>query len=104
MKFNQFAELTGYLFFFVIVLYVAFVLVRFTKTQKENKETERKQYHKSGYYLLMGGFAGFLLSIICLNMFDGRISSEEELGIWYLTILLSTCIGSLAGFAFSGKK
>lgn len=104
MNFNQFAEITGYFIFFIIVLYVTFILVRFTKTREEKNETEKKQFNKSILFLLLGGVAGFLLSIAALNITVGKISSEEEVGIWYLTILVSTVIVSLSGFAISGKN
>lgn len=106
MNFNQFAEITGYFIFFIIVLYVTFILVQHAKTKKEKTEAEKIQFNRSILFLLLGGVAGFLLSIAALNVFDpdGKISSERELGIWYLAILVSTVIVGMAGFAISGKN
>lgn len=106
MNFNQFAEITGYLFFIVIVLYVTFIIVKHAKTKEIKTELEKKQFNRSVLFLLLGAIAGFLLSIAALIFFDpdGKISSEKELGIWYRTIFISTAIVGVVGFAVSVKK
>jgi len=106
MDFKKFNEITGYLIFLIIIFYVVGILVRYAKTREEKTEIEKKQFNKSIIFLLLGGVAGFFISIAALNIFDpdGKISSEKELGIWYLTVLISSSISSLVGFAISGKN
>lgn len=106
MDFSQFAEITGYIFFIIIVLYVTFILIKIAKTKEKKTEAENIQFNKSVLFLLLSAIAGFLLSIASLMFFDpdGKVSSEKELGIWYLTIFISTAIFGVAGFAISGKN
>lgn len=106
MNFNQFAEISGYLFFLIIVLYVTFILVKHAKTKEKKTKAEILQFNRSVLFLLLGAISGFILGIAALIFFDhdGKISSEDEYGIWYLTIFLSTVIGGVAGFTVSVKN